>query len=149
MKRLASVLLSATLLFNLTACGYFLYPERVGRESGRIDATVVLLDAAGLLFGIIPGVVAFAVDFSTGAIYLAPGESSSVEKHTHNTEQSFGSELNLEVVDEQQLSVDRDKLAQRLQQEFGLQVNPADIALYQSRQSTTLALHPVDSIKSI
>lgn len=147
MKRLAAALLGATLLFNLTACGYLLYPERVGRDSGRIDATVVLLDAAGLLFGIIPGVVAFAVDLSTGAIYLAPGEVSTIEKHTQHIEPSFDSDLNLEVVDEQQLNVDRDKLAQRLHQEFGLLVKPADIALYQSRQSTTVALHPADLIK--
>lgn len=149
MKRLAAVLLGATLLFNLTACGYFLYPERVGRDSGRIDPTVVLLDAAGLLFGIIPGIVAFAVDLSTGAIYLAPGETSTIEKHTQHIESSFDSNLELEVIDEQRLSVDRDKLAQRLHQEFGLLVNPADIALYQSSESTVLALDALHPVKRI
>ncbi len=33
------------------------------------------MDGIGLLFFIIPGVIAFAVDIDTGAIYLPPGRS--------------------------------------------------------------------------
>lgn len=75
----ASCLLA--LVMNLTACGYFLYPERKGQDGGRVDPTVVILDAAALLFGILPGVVAFAVDFTTGTIYLPAGGRSAVERH--------------------------------------------------------------------
>src|SRR5690625_3467752 len=53
-----------------TACGTILYPERKGQTSGRIDPAVAVLDGIGLLFFIIPGVIAFAVDFADGAIYL-------------------------------------------------------------------------------
>ena len=70
-----------TLLLNLTACGYFLYPERKGQTGGRVDPVVVILDGAGLLFGILPGVVAFAVDFTNGTIYLPAGGSSAIDRH--------------------------------------------------------------------
>ncbi|AMX02763.1 hypothetical protein [Microbulbifer thermotolerans] len=69
------------LMMNLTACGYFLYPERKGQQGGRVDPVVVILDAAGLLFGVLPGVVAFAVDFTNGTIYLPPGGSSAIDRH--------------------------------------------------------------------
>ena len=62
----------AALTLHLTACGTILHPERKGQRDGRLDAGVVVLDAIGLLFFIIPGVIAFAVDFSNGTIYL-PG----------------------------------------------------------------------------
>jgi hypothetical protein len=60
----------AALLLNVSACGFLIYPERQGLRTHRVDATVVLLDAVGLLLYIVPGVVAFAVDFATGCIYL-------------------------------------------------------------------------------
>lgn len=53
-------------------CGTLLYPERRGQPPGRIDVGVVALDAIGMLFFFVPGVIAFAVDFATGAIYLPP-----------------------------------------------------------------------------
>lgn len=62
--------ITAVLIFQLTGCGTLLYPERRGRTAGRLDPGVVILDALGLLFGIIPGVIAFAVDFSSGCIYF-------------------------------------------------------------------------------
>lgn len=57
---------------QLMGCGTLMYPERRGQRAGSIDAGVAILDGLGLLFGIIPGVIAFAVDFSNGTIYL-PG----------------------------------------------------------------------------
>lgn len=53
-------------------CGTLLHPERRNQPAGRLDWGVVVLDALGLLFFFIPGIIAFAVDFSTGAIYLPP-----------------------------------------------------------------------------
>jgi hypothetical protein len=53
-----------------------MYPERKGQKSGKIDSGVAILDGIGLLLFIIPGVIAFAVDFSNGTIYL-PGTSRS------------------------------------------------------------------------
>lgn len=55
---------------QLLGCGTLMYPERRGQKAGSLDAGVAVLDGLGLLFGIIPGVIAFAVDFSNGTIYL-------------------------------------------------------------------------------
>jgi len=67
-------------LFQITACGTIMYPERKGQVSGKIDAGVAVLDGIGLLLFIIPGVIAFAVDFSNGTIYLPPEKNSLLEK---------------------------------------------------------------------
>src|SRR5215475_12594165 len=57
----------------LTGCGMILHPERRGQPpGGSLDWSVVALDTLGLVLFFIPGVIAFAVDFSTGAIYLPP-----------------------------------------------------------------------------
>lgn len=55
-----------------SGCGTIFYPERRGQPAGDLDWKIVALDALGLLFFFIPGIIAFAVDFSTGAIYLPP-----------------------------------------------------------------------------
>lgn len=60
-----------------TGCGTIFWPERRGQPAGPLDWKVVALDAIGLLFFFIPGVIAFAVDFSNGTIYLPPGQYSS------------------------------------------------------------------------
>jgi len=72
------VLVSVTLITQMIGCGTLIYPERRGQISGQIDVGIALLDALWLLAFIIPGVVAFAVDFTTGAIYL-PGKRASAE----------------------------------------------------------------------
>jgi hypothetical protein len=63
------------LAFFLASCGTVIYPERRGQPAGRLDIGVVALDGLGLLLFLVPGVIAFAVDFATGAIYLPPGYS--------------------------------------------------------------------------
>lgn len=68
------VIVSAALIVQLMGCGTILHPERRGQKAGRIDVTIAALDAVGLLFFIIPGVIAFAVDFNNGTIYLPKGE---------------------------------------------------------------------------
>jgi hypothetical protein len=60
----------AVFTMQLMGCGTLMYPERRGQRGDRIDAGVAILDGIGLLFGILPGVIAFAVDFSNGTIYL-------------------------------------------------------------------------------
>ena len=71
------MLLTVALLFQLTGCGTLIYSERDGQPKGKIDPTVAILDGIGLLFFVIPGLVAFAIDFHTNAIYLPPGEGAS------------------------------------------------------------------------
>jgi len=69
----------ATLLTQLTACGSIFYPDRRGQIDGKIDPAIAVLDAVGLLFYVIPGLIAFAVDFASGAIYYAPGEHAQID----------------------------------------------------------------------
>ncbi|RON11068.1 polyribonucleotide nucleotidyltransferase [Pseudomonas brassicacearum] len=76
--RLIGGVLVATLLTQVTACGSIFYPDRRGQIDGKIDPAIAALDAVGLLFYIIPGLVAFAVDFTTGAIYFEPGKTAQV-----------------------------------------------------------------------
>lgn len=65
------------MVFNLVSCGTILYPERRNQPAGgKIDVGVAVLDGIGLLFFIVPGVVAFAVDFSNNSIYLPHSRSS-------------------------------------------------------------------------
>jgi len=66
------------LIAQLVGCGTLMYPERRGQRGGRIDAGVAVLDGIGLLFFIIPGIIAYAVDFSNGTIYL-PGTVGSLD----------------------------------------------------------------------
>jgi hypothetical protein len=71
-RRFISVLLIFSMLL-LTSCGTLMYPERRGSKGVKIDPHIAILDALGLLLFIIPGVIAFAVDFTTGCIYLPGG----------------------------------------------------------------------------
>ena len=69
--------LTITLVGNLASCGTIMYPERHGQRAGQIDPLVAGLDGVGLLFFILPGVIAFAVDFNNHSIYLPHGHTSS------------------------------------------------------------------------
>ncbi|WP_439859789.1 polyribonucleotide nucleotidyltransferase [Pseudomonas sp. MBLB4136] len=75
-NRLISGVLAATLLTQLSACGTLFYPERRGQIEGKVDPVVVAMDAIGILFFVIPGLIAFGIDFATGAIYLPNGQYS-------------------------------------------------------------------------
>lgn len=73
--------ISAVLIVQFTGCGTILYPERKGQKSGRIDAGVAVLDGIGLLLFIVPGVIAFAVDFNNGTIYLPGTRTSALHRN--------------------------------------------------------------------
>jgi hypothetical protein len=72
------LILVACFLSQLVACGTILHPERKGQRAGQIDPAIAVFDAIGLLFFLIPGVIAFAVDFNNGTIYLPGGKRSSL-----------------------------------------------------------------------
>ena len=72
-KQLAVVIcliVAIALIIQLAGCGTIIYPERRGQTSGQIDVGIAILDACWLIVFIIPGLVAFGVDFTTGGIYL-------------------------------------------------------------------------------
>lgn len=68
-------------IVTLSGCGTLFYPERKGQLSGDVDPVVAIANSVGLLFFIIPGVIAYAVDFSNGTIYLPSNSSASVDIH--------------------------------------------------------------------
>ena len=75
-SRVLTALLASSLLAQLAGCGTLFYPERRGQLNGQIDPAVAALNAVGILFYVVPGLIAFAIDFATGAIYLPEGRYS-------------------------------------------------------------------------
>lgn len=63
------MVLSVAMASQLASCGTILYPNRRGTAGGHVDTGVVVMDGLWCLLFIVPGAVAFIVDFSTGAIY--------------------------------------------------------------------------------
>lgn len=79
-KMVIVMALISAMLVQVSACGYIFYPERRNQPAGgNIDPAVAILDGLGLLLFIIPGVVAFIVDFSTHTIYFPPGKKGSLQ----------------------------------------------------------------------
>ncbi|WXL25029.1 polyribonucleotide nucleotidyltransferase [Ectopseudomonas mendocina] len=83
-SRVVGGLLVTTLVTQLTACGTLFYPDRRGQIEGRVDPLIVGLNAIGVLFYVIPGLIAFGVDFATGAIYLPDHKVSQVDPEQLN-----------------------------------------------------------------
>ncbi|SQG00558.1 Polyribonucleotide nucleotidyltransferase (polynucleotide phosphorylase) [Paucimonas lemoignei] len=124
----------AALLTQLTACGSIFYPERRGQIDGKIDPAIAVLDAVGLLFYVIPGLIAFGVDFATGAIYFPHGQTAQVDP------QKLQPAINADG------SVDNSKLQAILETELGRTLPLNDPRLIQHRgsvqQLATLGLAP-------
>lgn len=56
---------------GLSGCGTLLHNDRIGQpHTNQIDWKIAALDGLGMLLFFVPGVVAFVVDFYTGAIYI-------------------------------------------------------------------------------
>lgn len=108
-KPVLATALSALLIFELSGCGTLIYPERRGQSSGRIDPSVAILNGIGLLFWVIPGLMAFAIDFATGAIYLPSGRYSVAPEQLQRAIQEDG-------------QIDTVQLQQIIQQQTGQQL---------------------------
>ncbi len=108
MKPVACALLISALTSQLAACGTLFYPERRGQISGQIDSGVAILNGIGLLFYLVPGVIAFAVDFATGAIYLPDGRYSIAPEKLHKAVGPDGhvDALELKAILRQELDLD-------------------------------------------
>ncbi|WP_025807651.1 hypothetical protein [Pseudomonas chlororaphis] len=128
--RIIGGVLVATLLTQLTACGSIFFPDRRGQIDGKIDPLVAVLDAVGLLFYVIPGLIAFGVDFATGAIYLEPGKIAQIDPH--KLQQAIGADG----------QVDNHKLQAILESELGRSFPLDDPRLIQHKGSAQqLALY--------
>lgn len=79
-RRLVTGMVLGITITALAGCGTLFHPERKGQVGGRIDPAIAFANGVGLLFFIVPGVVAYAVDFSNGTIYLPRSDdAASVE----------------------------------------------------------------------
>ncbi|HMW47359.1 MAG TPA: hypothetical protein PK011_06000 [Marinagarivorans sp.] len=87
LKKCVMVLGLAAFLQSTTGCGLLLHPERQGSKGGNLDPVIVLLDGLGLFFFLVPGIVAFAVDVSTGCIYTGGGGGGGKRRHFSSIEQ--------------------------------------------------------------
>ena len=130
-KVTTTILLAAVL--NLSACGYILYPERKGLKAGKLDMAVVILDATGLIFGIVPGVIAFAVDISTGAIYLPGGDKSIIDKHLKTSEMH----------PKEAPKIDKTALASRLSRGLDQPIDPETIQFYETSSADNTSWEPM------
>lgn len=108
-SRLISGLVTVTLLSQLSACGTLFFPDRRGQIEGKVDPLVVVLDSIGILFYVVPGLIAFGIDFATGAIYLPDDRYSVAPDKLQEAIRANG-------------SVDHARLQQIIQQETGQQL---------------------------
>ena len=82
-RRIMMTGLAAGAASLLSSCGTIIYPDRVNQEErGDLDPMILVLDAVGLFFFLIPGIVAFAVDIGTGAIYFPEGHETGERENT-------------------------------------------------------------------
>ncbi len=123
-SRVTGGLLVATLLTQLTACGTLFYPDRRGQIEGKVDPVIVALDAVGILFYVIPGLIAFGIDFATGAIYLPGGSTAQVSPEKLN--EAIGADG----------KVDKARLQVILESELGQRLPLNDPRLIQHKGST-------------
>ena len=80
---LAMLASSSASALLMSSCGTIIYPDRANQEKrGNIDPVIAILDGVGCLLFLIPGLIAFAVDFHTGAIYFPAGKTSHDKEPT-------------------------------------------------------------------
>jgi len=60
---------------GLSGCGYVIYPERRHQTltGTTLDPMIIVLDGLLILVGVLPGIIAFAIDVSSGCIYMPAG----------------------------------------------------------------------------
>lgn len=66
---------ATSLAVSTSGCGYLLHKDRRGQSAtgAKLDPMIIVLDGLLCLVGLLPGIIAFAVDVSSRCIYL-PGD---------------------------------------------------------------------------
>jgi len=121
MRKIISSLLALTLVTQISSCGYVFHPDRRGQtNSDKIDWAIVGLDAIGLVFFIVPGVIAYAVDIYSGTIYLKKNvfgySATSIE----------GDWSNAEIIKVDPKKISDASVVQAIKQRTGITVNYDD-----------------------
>lgn len=121
-KKSMLVALAGVLVLQLTACGTLFHAERKGQQaSTQVDPTVLILDCCGLLFGIIPGVVAIVIDYSNKTIYYTKAEVKAMNN------------ASIDSIDRSKMVVvklddmNNEAIEKALSQQLGQQVKLADL----------------------
>ena len=125
MKKTMVLSVIGGLVIQLAACGTIMHPERKGQQAGQLDSGIVILDAIGLLFFLVPGVIAFAVDFNNGTIYL-PGGSVSINSDELNVVTITG-------------DITNEKIEQLVFEETGKTINLDENEVRSSEITTTIS----------
>ena len=121
-KKSMLVALAGVLMLQLTACGTLFYGERKGKPaSSQIDPAVLVLDCCGLLFGIIPGVVAIVIDYRNKAIYYTKAEVKAM--NSASIDSIDRSRMVAVKMDE----MSNEAIEQALSRQLGQQVKLADL----------------------
>ena len=81
-SRIMVLVVVVALAMSTVQCGTILYGSHRGGD--RIDSSALIMDCLWLLAGVLPGVVALVVDFSTGGIYEG-GSRKSLNVHPGDT----------------------------------------------------------------
>ena len=116
------VALAGVLMLQLTACGTRFHAERKGQQaSTQVDPTVLVLDCCGLLFGIIPGVVAIVIDYSNKTIYYTKAEVKAM--NSASIDSIDRSRMVAVKMDE----MSNEAIEQALSRQLGQQVKLADL----------------------
>ena len=121
-KKSMLVALAGVLVLQLTACGTLFHAERKGQQaSTQVDPTVLILDCCGLLFGIIPGVVAIVIDYSNKTIYYTKAEVKAMNNASIDSiDRSKMVAVKLE-------DMNNEAIEKALSQQLGQQVKLADL----------------------
>ena len=78
---LTSVLLSSV---SLQGCGTLFKQDQINQpRSSQPDYKIVLLDGVGLVLFIIPGVIAYAVDYANGTLFLPATTQTGKSRDEH------------------------------------------------------------------
>lgn len=79
--------------------------------------TIVLLDACGLILWFVPGIIAFCVDFYTGAIFIPCGYYC--ENGSKNPQEGVAKDLKLKKIEIPKDQLDQKKLEQVISEQIG------------------------------
>lgn len=100
-----------------------MHPERQGRaHSGQLDFTIVVLDACGLLLWFVPGIVAFAVDFYTGAIFL-PRYRYCYSKNPDHKLEGMAGDLELKKIEVPKEELNHQKIEEVVSEQLGNKIS--------------------------
>jgi hypothetical protein len=87
LNKMIIIVMLVSLMFSTSSCATIFHSERRGNSGGQLDVGMFVCDLLWLFAGFIPGVIAVAVDFGTGAIWLEKGSHSLVPQP--NSAQAF------------------------------------------------------------